>query len=281
MMGQVFFIIWRESAEALLVIGILYAWLNNKGIKHQSLPYLWGGVVLGILTTLIISITFLRFNEILSNELQTYFQISIMLIATMLVIHTVLWMHKHGYTLKKNIELSLENTYKENNFWKVFWLVAITITREGTETAIFLYSIGLNEINKNFNFFLIESILGFSLAILSCYIIQLSSQLFSWKRFFNVTQIILLCIASNFLLTGIEKLIDCILENFDSLFSLNFIFNLTTPLWNSSWLLHDSSIFGNLIKTLTGYRAQPTLINVLTYITYWILVCYKLKHSKI
>ncbi len=28
-MGQVLFIVWRESVEALLVVGILYAWLKN------------------------------------------------------------------------------------------------------------------------------------------------------------------------------------------------------------------------------------------------------------
>jgi len=29
-MGNAIFIIWRESAEALLVVGILYAWLARR-----------------------------------------------------------------------------------------------------------------------------------------------------------------------------------------------------------------------------------------------------------
>ena len=28
-MGQIIFIMWRESVEALLVVGILYAWLSR------------------------------------------------------------------------------------------------------------------------------------------------------------------------------------------------------------------------------------------------------------
>ena len=45
LMGQVLFIVWRESVEALLVVGILYAWLKN-GDHHarRGLPYLWVGV---------------------------------------------------------------------------------------------------------------------------------------------------------------------------------------------------------------------------------------------
>ena len=29
-MGQALFIVWRESIEALLVVGILYAWLQRQ-----------------------------------------------------------------------------------------------------------------------------------------------------------------------------------------------------------------------------------------------------------
>ena len=31
MLAQITFIVWRESVEALLVIGILHAWLSNPG----------------------------------------------------------------------------------------------------------------------------------------------------------------------------------------------------------------------------------------------------------
>jgi hypothetical protein len=33
-MGNALFIIWRESAEAMLVVGVLYAWLQ----KHPDRP---------------------------------------------------------------------------------------------------------------------------------------------------------------------------------------------------------------------------------------------------
>ncbi|HSH47146.1 MAG TPA: hypothetical protein VK991_00940 [Halomonas sp.] len=44
---QVLFIVWRESVEAILVVGIAYAWLKQSE-SRTGLRYLWL-VVLGLL----------------------------------------------------------------------------------------------------------------------------------------------------------------------------------------------------------------------------------------
>ena len=40
-MGNALFIIWRESAEAMLVVGILYAWLRKHPDVKRAMRYLW------------------------------------------------------------------------------------------------------------------------------------------------------------------------------------------------------------------------------------------------
>ena len=40
-MEQVLFIVWRESVEALLVVGILYTWLRAAPQGKRGLAYLW------------------------------------------------------------------------------------------------------------------------------------------------------------------------------------------------------------------------------------------------
>ena len=40
---------------------------------------------------------------------------------------------------------------------------------------------------------------------------------------------------------------------------------MATPLWNTSWLLGDESIFGRLMHTLVGYTATPDAAQVLVY----------------
>ena len=45
-MVNVLVIVWRESLEAMLVIGILTAWVNGRGGGARSA--LWGGVLAGL-----------------------------------------------------------------------------------------------------------------------------------------------------------------------------------------------------------------------------------------
>ncbi len=47
-MGNALFIIWRESAEAMLVVGILYAWLKKHPDVKRGMRYLWAGVGAGV-----------------------------------------------------------------------------------------------------------------------------------------------------------------------------------------------------------------------------------------
>ena len=43
-MGNAFFIVWRETIEAMLVIGILHGWLSARPEARAGIPWLWGGV---------------------------------------------------------------------------------------------------------------------------------------------------------------------------------------------------------------------------------------------
>ena len=51
-LGYVIFIIWRESVEALLVVGMLIAWLHrqdNPQARRTGHLWLWAGVGAGLL----------------------------------------------------------------------------------------------------------------------------------------------------------------------------------------------------------------------------------------
>ena len=280
-MGQVMFVVWRESVEALLVVGILYAWLKNGDVgARRGIPYLWGGVVAGVVLAGALGAALLGFSELLSGDAQTYFQIAIVLIAAVLIVQMVFWMRKHGRTLKKEMESSMQSSYESGNWWGVFVLVMLAIAREGSETAVFLYGIGLGQQDASTASLVLAGVIGFGLAFLTFYLLQLGGKIFSWRRFFQVTEIILLLLAAGLLLTGVEKLLDLLLESSDWFSSLGFVSTLTAPVWDTSWLLDDSSTAGSLVSTLTGYRARPALMSVAIYVIYWLVVSSALGKSK-
>ena len=47
-MGSTIFIVWRESVEAMLVIGILHSWLKFNEMGRAGLRALWLGVGAGV-----------------------------------------------------------------------------------------------------------------------------------------------------------------------------------------------------------------------------------------
>ena len=99
-MDQVAFIVWRESVEALLVVGILYTWLRASPDGRRGLPWLWGGVAAGLILAIALALVFMGVATWLSDTGQEWFQAIMALVACGLVVQMVLWMKKHGPRLK-------------------------------------------------------------------------------------------------------------------------------------------------------------------------------------
>ena len=261
-MGQVLFIVWRESVEALLVVGILYAWLKNGDESaRRGLPYLWAGVAAGVLAAIALGAALVGFTEVLSGDAQDYFQTAMVLIACVLIVQMVLWMKQHGRTLKRDMEQSLQKSTQDANWWGVAVLVALAIAREGSETVIFLYGLGFGQSGHVDASQYLAVVIGLALAFLTFWLLQIGGRIFSWRLFFRVTEIMLLFLGAGLFQTGIDKLID-----------KEILPTLVDQVWNTSAILDDASTFGSLVATLTGYRAHPALMNLVAYALYWAVV---------
>lgn len=261
-MGQVLFIVWRESVEALLVVGILHAWLKNgDDAARRGLPYLWAGVGAGLLAAVALGAALVGFSEVLSGDAADYFQTGMVLIACVLIVQMVLWMKRHGRTLKRDMERSLRERTQGDNGWGVALLVALAIAREGSETVIFLYGLGFGQSGRVGGADMLAIALGLGLAFLTFYLLQLGGRFFSWRHFFRVTEVILLLLGAGLLQTGVDKLID------KEILPLGI-----AQMWDTSGIIDDSSTVGSLVAALTGYRAHPALTNVIAYALYWALV---------
>jgi len=269
-MGQVVFIVWRESVEALLVVGILYAWLKNGDEQaRRGLPYLWAGVGAGILAAIGLGAALVGFTEVLSGDAQDYFQTAMVLVACVLIVQMVLWMKSHGRTLKRDMETSLKKSTQDANWWGIAVLVALAIAREGSETVIFLYGLGFGQSGHVDGSQMLAVVIGLALAFATFYVLQLGGKIFSWRLFFRVTEIMLLFLGAGLFQTGVDKLID-----------KEILPTIVDRVWNTSMILDDSSTFGSLVATLTGYRAHPALMNLMTYALYWAVVWLLIRRSK-
>ncbi len=265
-MGNALFIVWRESAEAMLVVGILYAWLKHRPDAATGMRFLWGGVAAGAGLALVLALVMLGIASSLSGNGLDYFQLVIMLVASALIVQMVFWMRRHGRTFKKDLEANMARNARAANWWGLLIVVALAVGRETAETVVFLYGLGAEK--GGIAHLPVVLVLGIAAAFATFWLLQQGSRILSWRVFFRVSEILLLLLAGALLVSGIEKLI-----------ALDVVPALVDPVWNTSRLLDDSGRLGGLIASFTGYRSRPALLPLLVLAAYWIVVCLLLNRS--
>ncbi|TCO83158.1 high-affinity iron transporter [Plasticicumulans lactativorans] len=261
MMGDVLFIVWRESVEALLVVGILYAWLRRQPDAARGLRWLWLGVGVGIGLACLLGAALMYAAQWFDGNAGDVFQLAMVLVACALIVQMVVWMRRHGRTLKSELEHDMRDSFETANWWGMVSVVALALAREGSETVIFLFGLGLQQRGVDQLVFAGSALAGFGLAFATFHLLQLGGRVLSWRGFFRVSEALLLLLGGSLLVTGVEKLI-----------ALDWLPALVDPLWDSSRLLDDGTRVGGIVAALTGYRAHPALMVLLLYALYWLVV---------
>ena len=257
-MGNALFIVWRESAEAMLVVGILYAWLRQRADAAVGMRYLWGGVAAGAGLAILLALVMLGIASSLSGAALDYFQLAMMLIASWLIVQMVFWMRRHGRTFRKDLETSMARKASAANWWGLLVVVALAVGRETAEAVVFLYGLGAG---KGIADLPLVIVLGLAAAFATFWLLQQGSRVLSWRLFFRVSEILLLLLAGALLVSGVEKLI-----------ALDVAPALVDPVFDASRILDDSGRIGGLIASFTGYRARPALLPLLALAVYWVVV---------
>ncbi|KPD03570.1 FTR1 family iron permease [Moellerella wisconsensis] len=274
-MGQILFVVWRESFEALLVIGIIYAWIKRHPDAGTGIKFLWGGVALGIVLSIILALLIYGVFNVLDDTGQSFFMIFMEIFAAILIVQMVYWMNKNGRSMQSSIEAGISRNAERHSWWGALFIIAIAIAREGSEIVVFLSSfiMGLNA--ETAPSFFTEVIGGIIIAALTLYIFLLTYRLISWKIFFNITGIILLFLALSLLLRGMEGIANLLLE-YDIVLPDFLIY----PVWDTTNILDDSTISGNFIASFFAYRAQPIGLSVITFILYWVIISWLFYRSQ-
>src|SRR5581483_2571315 len=204
-MGNALFIVWRESAEAMLVVGILYAWLRGRPDAAKGMRFLWGGVGIGAGNAVALALVMLGIASALSGSALDYFQLAMVLIAAGLIVQMVFWMRRHGRTFRSNLEADMARNARAANWWGLLVVVALAVGRETAETVVFLYGLGAEK--GGIANLPIVLVLGLGAAFATFWLLQTGSRLLSWRVFFRVSEILLLLLAGALLVSGVERLI--------------------------------------------------------------------------
>ena len=276
-MNQSMFIVWRESVEALLVIGILQAWISRQAGHAQLARFLWAGVLLGLLCSAGLAGLMLWAGDAMTGPQGEWLQAALTLLASGLMVQMVFWMHRNAATLKHTLVREADERLARQGGWGVLLLALLAVSREGSETVVFLYGAGARLHDEAQGLFALGGLLGLALAGLTVLVLRGSRRFISWSRFFTLSEALLLLLGGALLVAAVDRISGQLLGLDMPEWAYAAVGDSR---WDSSALLSDSHGLGALLADFAGYRAAPSLITVLVLLGYWLWVGNGLRRAR-
>jgi high-affinity iron transporter len=259
-----FFITFREALEAALIVGIVLGYLARTGqARYNRIVYLAIGAA--------VAASFAGaalFNTVaggFTGRAEQIFEGATMLIGAALLTTMILWMmgqRRVATELRQKVATTVAGAQGSG----LFALVFVSVLREGVETVIFLGAASFAATDYSFA----GALAGLLVAGLLGYAIFAGSLRLDLRKFFTVTSILLILFAAGLAAQGVHELqeahvLPVVLEH---------VWDVNPPLNpNGSYpLLHENGALGSILKALFGYNGNPSLLELVTYLGYLLLV---------
>jgi len=245
-------IVFREAFEAGLIVGIVMA--VTRGV-HQRGLWVSGGVVGGVIGACIVAVFAGALSQAFAGVGQELFNAAILIIAVaMLTWHNV-WMARHGRELAAEMRAAGEAVIAgSKSLAGLAVVVGIAVLREGFELVLFLYGVVATGGSSTLGI-VVGSTIGLALAVGVCFLTYFGLLNIPGRYLFTVTSIMIA-----FLSAGMAAQAIAFLEQ------ANVVTALDRIVWDTSWILSETSIIGRALHTLMGYSDQPTAMQLVVYL---------------
>jgi high-affinity iron transporter len=254
-MGATFVITLREAFEAVLVLGIVYSYLDRIGARLQFHWVTWGGI-LGLLASLALGIAVSMLSGPLVDLGPDLIGLGVIFGAVVLLTWHGWWMRQHAREIKGDLQRRIDTARATQRFWIVGLIAFTAVFREGAETVLFLWGLLAQAAITRGWVTAFGGVLGVAGAAALGWAIFRGGRRLSLPRFFAITTALILLLAAGLFSTGVGRLQ-----------GLGWL-PMTSPVWDTSALLDDRSLVGSFLGGLVGYRARPTTAEVIAYLAY-------------
>lgn len=249
----------REGLEAALIIGIVLGVLLK--IKRIDLNgVVWRGVGLAVFLSILAAILLNLLGMEFEGKGEEIFEGVAMLLAAGVLTWMILWMKNHGSNLKNEIEEQTNMAASSNGQKAIFALAFLAVFREGIELALFLLAARLTSSPLQT---LSGAILGLAVATILGWALFTSSMKLSLRGFFSATNVMLIILAAGLVGLGVHEFNEA-----------GIVPSVIEHVWDINGILSDKSELGLLLKALIGYNGNPSLTEVIAYLTYLIVIIF-------
>lgn len=244
-------IVFREVLEAGIVIGVVLA--ASEGIRHRGL-WIALGIAGGLAGSAVLALFADRIAGTFEGSGQDILNAAILSIAVVMLVWTVVWMASHGKEMVAEMR-AVGRAVQEGRkpLAALAIVVGMAVLREGIEIVLFLYGIATTGADSGMSVAM-GGLMGLALGAAVSFVLYRGLVAIPLKHLFKVTTILISLLAAGLAAQAVGILQDA-----------GFIQSLADPLWDSNWLLADDSAVGRVLRTLVGYRAEPTGMQLIAY----------------
>ena len=245
----------REGVEMALVVGIVLAYLGQISARAAQ-RWVW----LGAGAAALVSVGFLGVLNAIDAEFEgateQIFEGVTMVLAASFLTWMILWMARNARQLKGELQRGVAAALEGGGAaWGLFLLVFFAVVREGVELALLLFAApGEGKV--------LGTIVGLALAVGVGVLIYVFGRRIDLRTFFRVTTVLLVLFAAGLVAHAAHEFAEAgVLSAVEG-----------PKLWSTKASLPDDSGVGSILRALFGYQDEPTVIELVAYVGYFVVV---------
>jgi high-affinity iron transporter len=243
----------REGLEASLIVGIVLAYLSRTKNRDQF-RVIWAGTAAAVLASIVSGATLVFTLGELEGRAEQIFEGVAMLSAVAVLTWMIFWMRRQARFIKQDLEAKLATAIAAGSAIGLASVVFFAVLREGVETALFLFAISESSTPLTTG---IGAAVGLAISISLGIGLYFGTRRLDLRQFFTVTGLLLIVFAAGLLAHAIHE------------FQEAGLLPLTVEhIWNTNAVISDESTTGQFLKTLFGYNGDPSLLELLAWLTY-------------
>ena len=248
----------REGVEASLIVGIVAAFLRQRGATRE-MRWVWVGVGFAITLCVAAAIALQIVDENLPQKEQEQLETVIAVIAVVMVTSMVVWMARHARSLKGELEARAEVAAATGSVFALVLMAFLAVLREGLETAVFLLSAFQASTNRGTS--IAGALLGIAVAVAIGVAIYKGGVKINLARFFKATGLVLVLVAAGLVSFAMHTGHEAGWINFGQ-----------EQLVDLSWLIKPGTVQSALLTGVLGIQPKPTVIEGLAWALYLVPV---------
>jgi high-affinity iron transporter len=245
-------IVFREVFEAGLIVGIVLAVTRSVPRRNR---WIGGGVLAGVAAACLVAAFAGALSQLFEGMGQELFNAAILAIAVIMLTWHNVWMARHGKEIAGEMRAIGQAVAEgSKSLLALAVVVAVAVLREGSEVALFLYGVAASDGGSAASL-TIGGLMGLALGVAVCLLTYFGLMRIPPRALFATTTVLITLLAAGMAAQAVAFLQRA-----------NWLTPLDTVMWDSGWLLSESSIVGRALHTLVGYTDQPTGMQIVIYL---------------